>query len=103
MPGLSLDSHAARCAQMFGLPPDIVQRAQYVKSVSPPTLGDVQVLTYTCILCVVHDISSLLATHNIMALHDEAMTEAEMRELEEEKRREAEREAEREDEGEGYE
>lgn len=29
-PGISLDSHAARCAQMFGLPPPVVRRAQYV-------------------------------------------------------------------------
>jgi hypothetical protein len=28
--GLSLESHAARCAQLFGVPPHVVQRAQYV-------------------------------------------------------------------------
>ncbi|KAI0304271.1 muts domain V-domain-containing protein, partial [Multifurca ochricompacta] len=28
--GLSLESHAARCAQLFGIPSHIVQRAQYV-------------------------------------------------------------------------
>lgn len=29
--GLSLESHAAQCAQMFGLPARIVQRARYVR------------------------------------------------------------------------
>lgn len=28
--GLALDSHAARCAQLFGIPAHVVQRAQYV-------------------------------------------------------------------------
>lgn len=28
--GLSLESHAARCAQLFGVPAHVVQRAQYV-------------------------------------------------------------------------
>jgi hypothetical protein len=28
--GLSLESHAARCAQLFGAPDHVVQRAQYV-------------------------------------------------------------------------
>ena len=28
--GLSLESHAARCAQLFGVPAYVVQRAQYV-------------------------------------------------------------------------
>jgi DNA mismatch repair protein MSH5 len=27
--GLSLESHAARCAQLFGVPAHVVQRAQY--------------------------------------------------------------------------
>jgi DNA mismatch repair protein MSH5 len=28
--GLSLESHAARCAELFGVPSHVVQRAQYV-------------------------------------------------------------------------
>lgn len=28
--GLSLESHAARCAELFGVPAHVVQRAQYV-------------------------------------------------------------------------
>ena len=28
--GLSLESHAARCAQLFGVPAHVVERAQYV-------------------------------------------------------------------------
>jgi len=28
--GLSLESHAARCAQLFGIPAHVAQRAQYV-------------------------------------------------------------------------
>ncbi|PAV17141.1 dna mismatch repair msh5 [Pyrrhoderma noxium] len=54
-PGLSLESHAALCAQMFGLPPSIVRRAQYV--------------------------SSLLSTHNLNKLLDEEMDEHEKEEL----------------------
>lgn len=30
--GLSLDSHAAKCAEIFGIPSRMVQRAQYVRS-----------------------------------------------------------------------
>ena len=29
--GLSLDSHAANCAEIFGIPSRLVQRAQYVR------------------------------------------------------------------------
>ncbi|EJC98525.1 uncharacterized protein FOMMEDRAFT_96519 [Fomitiporia mediterranea MF3/22] len=54
-PGLSLDSHAARCAQMFGLPSAIVRRAQRV--------------------------SSVLATHDITRLLDEDMEPEEIDDL----------------------
>ncbi|KAH8114747.1 muts domain V-domain-containing protein [Phellopilus nigrolimitatus] len=54
-PGLSLESHAARCAQLFGLPPAIVRRAEYV--------------------------SALLSTHNLTRLLDEDMTSGEAAEL----------------------
>ncbi|KLO15985.1 hypothetical protein SCHPADRAFT_238288 [Schizopora paradoxa] len=54
--GLALDSHAAECAKMFGLPLSIVQRAQYV--------------------------SSLLANHDVTRLLDESMTTEQVKELE---------------------
>ncbi|KAL5519837.1 hypothetical protein ACEPAG_1497 [Sanghuangporus baumii] len=54
-PGLSLESHAARCAQMFGLPPSIARRAQYV--------------------------SNLYSTHNITRLLDEEMKPEEIEDL----------------------
>ncbi|TDL23286.1 hypothetical protein BD410DRAFT_176959 [Rickenella mellea] len=54
-PGLSLDSQAARCAQMFGLPPVLVQRARYV--------------------------SELLSTHQLNLLLDETMNDKEIHEL----------------------
>ncbi|KAG6840989.1 hypothetical protein C0991_002879 [Blastosporella zonata] len=53
--GLSLDSHAAKCAEMFGVPSRLVQRAQYV--------------------------SHLLSTHELGRLLDEAMTEEERLDL----------------------
>jgi len=55
--GLSLDSHAAKCAELFGVPTRIVDRAQYV--------------------------SHLLSTHELGGLLDEGMGDAERLELEE--------------------
>lgn len=55
--GLSLDSHAAKCAELFGVPMRIVERAQRV--------------------------SHLLSTHELGQLLDEGMSEAERLELEE--------------------
>lgn len=49
--GLSLESHAARCAQLFGVPPHVVQRAQYV--------------------------TELLSVHELPKLLDEAISEEE--------------------------
>ncbi|KAI0052711.1 hypothetical protein FA95DRAFT_1664395 [Auriscalpium vulgare] len=54
--GLALDSHAARCAALFGVPAHIVQRAQYVHR--------------------------LLANHEIAQLLDEGMTDTEVQDLE---------------------
>ncbi|KAJ3811875.1 DNA mismatch repair protein MutS [Lentinula aff. lateritia] len=56
-PGLSIDSHAAKCAELFGIPPRLVQRAQYV--------------------------SQLLSSYEIGRLLDERMSEKEVLELEE--------------------
>lgn len=55
--GLALDSHAAKCAEIFGVPRRVVQRAQYV--------------------------TQLLSTHSLGKLLDEDMTEAERADLEE--------------------
>ncbi|KAJ7459929.1 DNA mismatch repair protein MutS [Mycena latifolia] len=54
--GLSLDSHAAKCAEIFGVPARIVQRAQHV--------------------------SRLISTHELGRLLDEEMTENERADLE---------------------
>ncbi|KAJ7819398.1 DNA mismatch repair protein MutS [Mycena olivaceomarginata] len=53
--GLSLDSHAAKCAEIFGVPTRIVQRAQHV--------------------------SHLISTHELGKLLDEVMTEKEREDL----------------------
>lgn len=47
--GLSLESHAARCAELFGVPTHVVQRAQYV--------------------------TELLSTHELPRLLDEVISE----------------------------
>lgn len=54
--GLSLDSHAAKCAEIFGVPSRLMRRAQYV--------------------------SHLLSTHELGRLLDEGMTEKECLDLE---------------------
>ncbi|KAJ7147040.1 DNA mismatch repair protein MutS [Mycena crocata] len=54
--GLSLDSHAAKCAEIFGVPSRIVQRAQHV--------------------------SHLISTHELGRLLDEEMTDKEREDLE---------------------
>ncbi|KAF8627457.1 hypothetical protein AX17_006270 [Amanita inopinata Kibby_2008] len=54
--GLSLESHAAKCAEIFGIPSRVVQRAQYV--------------------------SRLISTHELGKLLDEGMTEKEQLDLE---------------------
>ncbi|KAF8957258.1 hypothetical protein BDZ97DRAFT_2079293 [Flammula alnicola] len=54
--GLSLDSHAAKCAEIFGIPSRIVDRAQYV--------------------------SRLLSSHQLSLLLDEGMTDVERSDLE---------------------
>ncbi|KAJ7935731.1 DNA mismatch repair protein MutS [Mycena leptocephala] len=53
--GLSLDSHAAKCAEIFGVPSRIVQRAQHV--------------------------SHLISTHELGKLLDEEMTDKEREDL----------------------
>ncbi|KIL63255.1 hypothetical protein M378DRAFT_187097 [Amanita muscaria Koide BX008] len=53
--GLSLESHAAKCAEIFGIPSRVVQRAQYV--------------------------SQLISVHDLGRLHDEEMSEEEKTDL----------------------
>lgn len=45
-PGLSLRSQAARCAEIFGIPHELVERAQHVRSV-PYEPRDILPLTLT--------------------------------------------------------
>ncbi|KAF9533174.1 DNA mismatch repair protein MutS [Crepidotus variabilis] len=55
--GLSLDSHAAKCAELFGIPSKVVKRAQYI--------------------------SKLVSSHELGKLLDEEMLDTERQELEE--------------------
>ena len=70
--GLSLESHAARCAERFGIPFRIVQRAQYVRQAMWHTIS-ADDLSYCSQLILVHELEKLL---------DEDMTEDEKAELE---------------------
>lgn len=72
--GLSLDSHAAKCAELFGVPAPIVDRAQYVRRGG--TYGFAHVVRLTRVY-----FSKLLSTHQLGRLLDEGMTEAECVEL----------------------
>jgi DNA mismatch repair protein MSH5 len=67
--GLSLESHAARCAELFGVPAHVVQRAQYVTYALCRRLkGDDP-----------HETSAreLLSAHELPKLLDEAISEEE--------------------------
>ncbi|KAI4527251.1 hypothetical protein K525DRAFT_285435 [Schizophyllum commune Loenen D] len=108
--GLSLNSHAAQCAEIFGLPAEICARAQYVRCGSallPSVLALVLSLALrirTSIListkpainaCAVRNpfvyrpsatlpvITRLISTHELGQLLDEEMSEKERDELEE--------------------
>jgi len=70
---LSLDSHAAKCAEIFGVPLRIVERAQHVRFVSLPRV----------IIAIIQlSSSNLISTHQIGQLLDEGMTEKERLDLE---------------------
>ncbi|KAL1682284.1 DNA mismatch repair protein MutS [Schizophyllum commune] len=69
--GLSLNSHAAQCAEIFGLPAEICARAQYVR------YGTVD-LTWRFFFLL-----RLISTHELGQLLDEEMSEKERDELEE--------------------
>lgn len=72
--GLSLESHAAKCAEIFGIPSRIVQRAQYVRYVS---------VLFASTLQAGAIYSTLLSSHEIGKLLDEDMLEKEKQELRE--------------------
>ena len=77
--GLSLESHAARCAQLFGVPAHVVQRAQYVTYVPYNGLKEsVFFLTMThSNLVLPLTRSELLSVHELPKLLDEAISEEE--------------------------
>ena len=80
--GLSLNSHAAMCAEVFGIPRRVARRAQYVRCVSRHVFlsplralgaGGSRASRFS---------SQLLATHELGQLLDEEMTDDERRDLE---------------------
>lgn len=72
--GLELNSFAAMCAQLFGLPQQVVQRAQHVRYD-----GAIQDKHFWLFLFSSH----LLSTHELGRLLDEDMTDKERLEFEE--------------------
>ena len=77
--GLSLESHAARCAQLFGVPAHVVQRAQYVTYVPYNGLkGSILFLTMIhSNLVLLPTRRELLSVHELPKLLDEAISEEE--------------------------
>jgi DNA mismatch repair protein MSH5 len=74
--GLSLESHAARCAEIFGIPGRLIKRAQHVRYVS------MRFSVYSSSMFRhLHYPSQLLSTHEIGQLLDEAMSEKEVHDL----------------------
>jgi len=77
--GLSLESHAARCAQLFGVPAHVVERAQYVTYVPYNRLVE-GVLFLTMIysnLVLLPTRRELLSVRELPKLLDEAISEEE--------------------------
>jgi DNA mismatch repair protein MSH5 len=77
--GLSLESHAARCAQLFGIPAHVVQRAQYVTYVPYSRLkGSILFLMMIhSNLVLLPTRRELLSVHELPKLLDEAISEEE--------------------------
>jgi DNA mismatch repair protein MSH5 len=78
--GLSLESHAARCAQLFGVPAHVVQRAQYVTYVSYDRLyrkylDEDEPVPLILVFVAIH--RELLSLHELPKLLDEAISEEE--------------------------
>ena len=71
--GLGLNSHAATCAKIFGIPGHIVRRAQYVRYAARPPFTPLR-KTVSC--------SHLLSIHELGVLLDEEMTDEEKADLE---------------------
>lgn len=64
--GLALESYAARCAELFGVPAHVVQRAQYVTFV-------LDIIWWRSTHTPAN--SELLSTHELPRLLDEAVSE----------------------------
>jgi DNA mismatch repair protein MSH5 len=77
--GLSLESHAARCAQLFGVPAHVVQRAQYVTYVLPKRIKRISRWS-TQKLSLAPD-RDLLSAHELPKLLDEAISEEEQQDM----------------------
>ena len=78
--GLSLESHAARCAQLFGVPAHVVQRAQYVTYVPDDRLYCKDLDDHDSVpsfLVFVAICRELLSLHELPKLLDEAISEEE--------------------------
>lgn len=74
--GLSLESHAARCAQLFGVPAHVVQRAQYVTYV-PSNKVEGRDLTIYEFWSLLPTCRELLSVHELPKLLDEVISEEE--------------------------
>ena len=74
--GLSLNSHATRCAMLYGISKSIVQRAELVRCA---------LLVIWCGMVLIRPfcLSDLVSSHAITQLLDEDMTQAEVDELQE--------------------
>ncbi|KAL1744418.1 DNA mismatch repair protein MutS [Schizophyllum fasciatum] len=91
--GLSLNSHAAQCAEIFGLPAEICARAQYVRCGVGLTAGSLGLSRLLSALELRREMlralshfyltGRLLSTHELGQLLDEDMTAGEREELEE--------------------
>jgi DNA mismatch repair protein MSH5 len=82
--GLSLESHAARCAQLFGVPAHVVQRAQYVTYVPYDKLYCKDLDDHDPVpsfLAFVAIRRELLSLHELPKLLDEAISEEEQLEM----------------------
>jgi DNA mismatch repair protein MSH5 len=72
--GLSLESHAARCAQLFGVPAHVVQRAQYVTYVFCRRIKNLRRWLTQLALTLARE---LLSAHELPRLLDEAISKEE--------------------------
>ena len=78
VPGISCDSHAAQCAEIYGIPQRLADRARHVRYVSSTTNRPAYVRTNS--LTLPH--SNLLSMHELLQLLDEDMSQDEIQDLE---------------------